>query len=120
MGLSYDFLQKDDKKIGVGISGLKEIETPTIGEKKMQNRISGNVDFSYKINSNIEIIGSTHYQPNVEEIGDFRMKSMLALRIVISPHFLLSINNTFNYDSFPVEGISETDYQLINSISYTF
>jgi len=68
----------------------------------------------------VEIIGANHYQPNIEETGDFRMKSMLALRVVISPHFLLSINNTFNYDSFPAEGIPETDYQLINSISFTF
>ena len=120
LGLSYAFLQDDDKKLGVGLSGLKEKETPMEGEDKSQNRISANLDFSYKINKNVEIVGANHYQPNVEETGDFRMKSMLALRVVISPHFLLSINNTFNYDSFPAEGIPETDYQLINSISYTF
>ncbi len=120
LGLSYAFLQDDHKKLGVGLSGLKEKETPIAGEDKNQNRISANLDFTYKINKNVEIVGTNHYQPNVEEIGDFRMKNMLALRVVISPHFLLSINNTFNYDSFPAEGIPETDYQLINSISYTF
>ena len=68
----------------------------------------------------MEIVGANHYQPSIEEIGDFRLKSMLTLRVVINHYFLLSINNTFNYDSFPAEGIPETDYQLINSISYTF
>ncbi|MEE2700389.1 MAG: DUF481 domain-containing protein [Bacteroidota bacterium] len=120
LGISYAFLQDDDKRLSIGLSGLKEKETSIQGDDKMQNRISTNLEFSYKINRNVEIIGANHYQPNVEEIGDFRMKSMLALRIVISPHFLLSINNTFNYDSFPVEGVPEIDYQLINSISYTF
>ncbi len=120
LGFSYAFLQDDDKKLGVGLSGIKEKETPIEGEDKIQNRISANLDFTYKINKDVEIIGSNHYQPNIEEIGDFRMKSMLALRVVISPHFLLSIINTFNYDSFPAVGIPETDYQLINSISYTF
>lgn len=120
LGLSYTFLQDDDKRLGVGLSGLKEKERLIEGEDKIQNRISANLDFSYKINKNVEIIGANHYQPKVEGIGDFRMKSMLVLRVVISPHFLLSINNTFNYDSFPADGIPETDYQLINSVSYTF
>lgn len=120
LGLSYGFLQDDDKKLGIGLSGLKEKETSIDGEDKIQNRISANLDFTYKINKNVEIVGASYYQPNVEQIGDFRMNIKLALRVVISPHFLLSINNTFNYDSFPAEGIPETDYQLINSISYTF
>ena len=120
LGVSYTFFQDDNKKLGVGLSGLKEKETPIDMDEKIQNRISANLDFSYKVNKNIEIVGTNYYQPNVEEAGDFRMKIMMALRVVISPHFLLSINNTFNYDSFPAEGIPETDYQLINSVSYTF
>jgi len=120
LGLSYVFIQKDDKKLVIGISALKEKETLISGEVKIQNRMSANLDFSIKLNKNIELLGANNYQPNIEEAGDFRLKTMLALRINLSPHFLLSINNTFNYDSFPAEGIPETDYQLINSISYTF
>jgi hypothetical protein len=120
LGLSYAFIQKDDKKLVIGISALKEKETLISGEVKIQNRMSANLDFSIKLNKNIELLGANNYQPNIEETGDFRLKTMLALRINLSPHFLLSINNTFNYDSFPAEGIPETDYQLINSISYTF
>ena len=120
LGFSYAFIQEDDKKLMIGISALKEKETLKNGEDKIQNRMSANLDFSIKLNKNIELLGANNYQPNIEEPGDFRMKTMLALRINLSPHFLLSINNTFNYDSFPEEGIPETDYQLINSISYTF
>ena len=57
LGLSYAFLQDDDKKLGVGLSWLKEKETPIEGEDKIQNRISANLDFTYKINKNVEIIG---------------------------------------------------------------
>ena len=120
LGFSYAFIQEDDKKLMIGISALKEKETPKDGENKIQNRISTNLDFSIKLNKDIELLGANNYQPNIEQAGDFRMKTMLALRINLSPHFLLSINNTFNYDSFPEEGIPEIDYQLINSISYTF
>ena len=120
LGISYAFVQEDDKKLVIGISALKEKETIKNGENKIQNRMSANLDSYIKLNKNIELLGTNNYQPNIEKAGDFRMKTMLSLRINLSPHFLLSINNTFNYDSFPEKGIPETDYQLINSISYTF
>ena len=120
LGFSYTFIQENDKRLVIGISALKEKETPKDGKNKIQNRISTNLDFSIKLNKDIELLGANNYQPKIEQVGDFRMKTMLALRINLSPHFLLSINNTFNYDSFPEVGIPEIDYQLINSISYTF
>ncbi len=120
LGISYAFVQEDDKKLVIGIFALKEKETLKNGEDKIQNRMSANLDSYIKLNKNIELLGTNNYQPNIEKVGDFRMKTMLSLRINLSPHFLLSINNTFNYDSFPEKGIPETDYQLINSISYTF
>ncbi len=120
LGFSYVFLQKEEKKLGIGLYGLKEKEKTIDGAEKIQNRMSANLDFSLKFNKSIELTISNQYQPNIEEVGDFRTKSIIALRVNLSPQFLLSINNTFNYDSFPEEGIPETDYQLINSISYSF
>jgi len=119
-GFSYTFLQEDNKKLMIGMSALKEKETSAYGKIKIQNRISCNLDFSIKINKDIEFISVNNYQPNVQKFGDFRMKTLIAVRINLSPHFLLSINNTFNYDSYPELDIPENDYQLINSISYTF
>lgn len=120
IGLSYPFIQEDDKKVTIGISVLKEKEIPINGEDKIQNRMSANLDFSIKLNKNAELLSANQYQPNIQQVGDFRLKTMLAIRISLNSRFLLSINNTFNYDSFPSEGIPETDYQLINSLSYAF
>jgi len=120
LGFSYSFVQENNKEFIIGISVLKEKETPAYGKIKIQNRISGNIDYSIKINKNIELISMNNYQPSVKKLGDFRMKYLIAIRINLSPHFLLSINNTFNYDSYPELKIPENDYQLINSISYTF
>ena len=86
----------------------------------MQNRISSNFDLMIKLNKNVTVSTTNQYQPNIEKTGDFRWKTNITFRINLSPHFLLSINSTFNYDSIPAEGIPETDYQLINSISYNF
>ena len=120
IGISYNFSDENNKKIGIGLSALREKEIPLAGEEKLQNRISSNFDLMIKLTENITISTHNHYQPNIEQAGDFRWKTNIAFRMNLSTHFLLSVNSTFNYDSVPIEGIPETDYQLINSISYTF
>jgi putative salt-induced outer membrane protein YdiY len=120
LGVSYNFTDEDNRKIGVGLSAIREKEIPMEGENILQNRLSSNFDLMIKLNKNVTISTTNHYQPNIKQVGDFRWKTNIAFRVNLSPHFLLSINSTFNYDSVPAEGIPETDYQLINSISYTF
>ena len=120
LGVSYNFTDEDNRKIGVGLSAIRENEIPLEGENILQNRMSSNFDLMIKLNKNVTVSTTNHYQPNIEKAGDFRWKTNIIFRVNLSPYFLLSINSTFNYDSVPAEGIPETDYQLINSISYTF
>jgi hypothetical protein len=120
IGLSYAVVKSDIETVRFGISTLRERETPLIGEQEMSTRMSGSVDFSIKLLENVELISKNHYQPNIEDGGDFRWKTNFSVRIALNSHFLFSFNNTFNYDSSPKADIPEMDYQLINSISYTF
>lgn len=120
LGVSYNFTDEDNRKIGVGLAAIRENEIPLEGENIFQNRLSSNFDLMIKLNKNVTVSTTNHYQPNIEKAGDFRWKTNITFRVNLSPYFLLSINSTFNYDSVPAEGIPETDYQLINSISYTF
>ena len=120
LGFSYNISKRKNEKLAFGLYFQKEKEL-TLDEKiTFQNRLNANFDISKIIAENIEINISNGYLPNFEEFGDFRWKSTLDLKIKLNTKFLLSINSAFNYDSFPEEGIPETDYQLINSISYTF
>ena len=120
IGLSYNLTDKDDKKLGMGLSALREKEIPLEGEYKLQNRLSAHVDFMLKLTEHISLTTSNQYQPSIKEAGDFRWTTNISLRINLNAQFLLIVNSTFNYDSFPEAEIPETDYQLINSISYTF
>jgi hypothetical protein len=120
VGLSYALVKSDIETVRFGISTLKERETPISGEQKMSTRMSGSIDFTIKLLENVELISKNHYQPNIEYSGDFRWKTNFSIRLTLNSHFLFSFNNTFNYDSFPEDNIPEMDYQLINSISYTF
>ena len=120
VGISYAIVKSDIEKARFGISTLREIETSLEETQEINTRMSGSIDFTIKLLDNVELISKNHYQPNIENIGDFRWKTNFSLRIALNSHFLFSLNNTFNYDSFPKLDIPEMDYQLINSLSYTF
>ena len=120
LGFSYNISKIKNEKLAFGLFFQKEKELTVDEESTLQNRLNANFDIIRKIAENIEINLSNGYLPNFEEFGDFRWKSTLDLKIKLNTKFSLSINSLFNYDSFPEEGIPETDYQLINSISYTF
>ena len=120
IGISYNIKDEDNREISLGLSALREKEFPLEGEYKLQNRMSSNFDLTIKLNKNITLSAANHYQPNIETVGDFRWKTSLDLRVHLSNIFLLIMTTSYNYDSMPAEGIPESDYQLINSISYTF
>ena len=120
IGISYAVIKSDVERARLGVSFLKERETPMEGEQEMNTRMSGSIDFTIKLLDNLELISKNHYQPNIEDIGDFRWKTNFSIRITLNSHFLFTLNNTLNYDSFPKIDIPEIDYQLINSLSYTF
>ena len=120
LGLSCSLYDIESKKLALGLSALREKEIHIEGEYKLQNRLSGNLGFMLKLNKNISISTTNNYQPNIETAGDFRWKTNLNFRIHLSPKFLLSLIATYNYDSFPAKNIPESDYQLVNSVSYTF
>jgi len=120
IGISYAVVKSDIEKARFGISCLREKEVSIDGGKGMKSRMGGSIDFTIKLLNNVVLISKNHYQPNIKNIGDFRWRTNLSIRIALNSHFLFSLNNTFNYDSFPKLDIPEMDYQLINSLSYTF
>ena len=120
VGVSYAIVKSNIEKARFGISTIREIEAFLVGNQEKNTRISGSVDFTITLLDNVKLISKTYYQPNIKNIGDFRWKTNLSLRIALNSHFLFSLNNSFNYDSFPKLDIPEIDYQLINSLSYTF
>ena len=120
LGFSYNLTDENNKKLDVGLSAIREKEINLSDESKLQNRISSNLDFTIKKNKKFSIVSSILYQPNIEETDDFRFKTSISFRIILNNYFLISLNNTYNYDSRPAEGVNNSDFQMINSISYTF
>ena len=120
VGFSVNIIKNEGKDINFGLTGLREKETTILLEEKLKNRMESSVIFSLQLNNNIQLQGFTKYLPNIEDFNDYRLDNTFSIRINLNPNFLLSINNTLNYDNLPEDGVNKTDYQLINSVSYTF
>ena len=75
VGISYNIKDKDHSKMDLGLSVLREKEIPLEGKEKLQNRISSNISLIIKLNKNVKISTNNYYQPNIEEVGDFRWKT---------------------------------------------
>ena len=118
VGVSYNLFDK--KSVNLGITIQREKENVLGRDEKLQKRLNSNILFTKKIKESIAVTLKNSYQPNLDSFGDFRWISNLSVRLNLSTQFLLSINTNFNYDSEPEIGIPETDYQLINGISYSF
>jgi len=119
-GLSYGFKQKKGDKFSIGVAYQIEEGTTVEKIKTVQSRIDSEFNLIKKLSKSVELSFINKYQPNIEDFGDFRWQSNLSIRLNLNSKFLLSINTTFNYESYPEKGIPESDYQLINSISYIF
>ena len=109
-----------EEKLNIGISYQIEKETTIEELKTIQSRINSELNLVKKLNKSVEISFISKHLPNIEKFSDFRWESNFSLRLKLSSHFLLSLTATYNYDSVPAENIPESDYQLINSVSYTF
>ena len=110
----------DKKSVNLGITIQREKENVLGRDEKLQKRLNSNILFTKKIKESIAVTLKNSYQPNLDSFGDFRWISNLSVRLNLSTQFLLSINTNFNYDSEPETGVPESDYQLINNLSYSF
>lgn len=118
VGVSYNLFDK--KSVNLGITIQREKENVLGRDEKLQKRLNSNILFTKKIKESIAVTLKNSYQPNLDSFGDFRWISNLSVRLNLSTQFLLSINTNFNYDSEPETGVPESDYQLINNLSYSF
>ena len=118
-GIFKDVLNKKNK-LSFGASLLKEKSTYISLENELKNRLSTTADALFKINKYLEFKLLNQYQPNLDLLGDFRWRTDFSLKFIINSRIILKISNIYNYTSYPQKQIPEADYQMINSLSYTF
>lgn len=85
-----------------------------------EHRISSYLTCTFNILKNVELVSTTFYQPNLQNLNDYRIANDSGLEIVINKH--LNFKSTFNllYDTYQPIGIPYLVYQLKNGLSVKF
>ena len=120
VGISFWYIDKEKYNFNTGAAICNVDETSLENIQINKNRLSGTLNYTTKIGKRIEITSKNDYRPNIEKFGDFEFESSVNIILKLSKYWDITMNNTFKYTSYPITGIPETYYQVINKISYKF
>ena len=125
-GIRFRFLTENNFKLRVGIAYMFEAEDYDLpvssihGNSTKAHRMSSYLTFNYDIDETLSFVSVTYYQPKLDDWNDYKIVSENAL--VIDPGKLVDLYIKFNarYDSFPPDGIKNTDTVTKMGISFKF
>ncbi len=104
----------------LGSTLMYEHEETTLNTTQDLWRWSNYISLTYKQGKQFSFVNTTYFQPAFEDFSDYRLSSQNSLIFLISEH--LRFKSVFNlyYDSKPVVGIPNTQYQLTSGLVYKF
>ncbi len=104
----------------LGTAPMFEYEETTTSITEKLWRWSNYISFVFSPNKQFSLTSTTYYQPVFSAFADFRISSQNSL--IFSMTTDLSFKTTFhyNYDSTPVAGIPNVQYNLSSGILYQF
>lgn len=85
-----------------------------------EHRISSYLTFSFSLFKTVELNSTTFYQPNLQNLTDYRIANDTGLEIHINKH--LNYKSSFNllYDTYQPVGVPDLVYSFRNGLSIKF
>tara|TARA_R110002051_G_scaffold45354_4_gene91388 strand:- start:5947 stop:6675 length:729 start_codon:yes stop_codon:yes gene_type:complete len=68
----------------------------------------------------LSIVSTTYYQPVLKQFSDFRISNETSIAFKILENLLFKTSFIYNFDTDPIIGIPNTQYELTNGIVYSF
>jgi putative salt-induced outer membrane protein YdiY len=126
-GLRVTIAQRDDDMsghLGVGAfySHEKLEHRAGLSDHGTDDDLRGSFYFAYKrrLDPQVSIASTTYYQPNVENVADFRVSELAALVVKMSGSLSLKLLLNVSHDSRPPQAVESTDVSYTTSVSYQF
>ncbi len=94
----------------------EEMTIPVIKHEDI--RSSSYVSFTFTPRENIEIIGTTFYQPLFRDRQDYRILNQVNLIVKATRHLSLTINWDYLHDSFPAGTAPNTTYKISTGVKF--
>ncbi len=76
--------------------------------------------YKHKLNSQLNLISTTYYQPRLSETSDFRALEQAGLTVKMTDKLSLKLSLNIAHDSRPPQSIKQTDTSYNTSLSYRF
>lgn len=83
-------------------------------------RNSSYLNIAWKVKDNLSISHTTYFQPNLEDLEDFRILSDTQANFKIFQHLFFNVTYSLFYDTRPPEAVPTTFYSLSNGLTYKF
>ncbi|WP_179345464.1 DUF481 domain-containing protein [Winogradskyella ursingii] len=82
----------------------------------------GSTYFSFSMYplENISIVSTTYYQPLLKKFSDFRISNETSVAFRLFKNLAFKTSFTYYFDTNPIIGIPNTQYELTNGIVYSF
>ena len=122
VGPRFKLSKNKDFRFYLGTLLMYEYEEASNNSIAILRDFRGSMYLSFSLYplENLSIVSTTYYQPLIKQLSDFRVSNETSLALKIFDNLAFKTSFTFNFDTEPIVGIPETQYELTNGIIYTF
>jgi putative salt-induced outer membrane protein YdiY len=119
-GPRFKVVKKEAIRLYLGLLYMREYQSQNNDSiKGWYHRLSGYFTFTYTFQK-MDFTNTTFFQPNIEELADYRIASDSALELAINNHFNFKAGFNLLYDIRQPKGIPALTYALRNGLSFKF
>ena len=121
-GLRFGLYDSKKYKFFLGTTIMYEHENSVDDIDNVQNNVRSSNYFTFKIkpNKNVSIIGTSYFQPLVDQFSDYRILNETAFLFKIFKNLEFISTVYYIYDSFPVTNVVKEQFKLTNGLIYSF
>lgn len=101
--------EKLDEKLGTTDAGVD-----------YENRANLYLAYKFKITRHSRLINTLFYQPDINEISDYRLLEQFALQVDINKRFAFKLSIDVTHDNQPPQNIKNTDTSYNTGFEYRF
>lgn len=84
------------------------------------NRVNFYLVHKYKISSHSRLVNTLYYQPDIDEVSDYRLFEQFILQLDITEDLSLKVSLDVSHDSLPPQLIRKTDTSYYTGFEYRF
>ncbi len=121
-GIRYKFNKSDKYKLYLGSAIMFEHEYAKIDNPTNHNDFRNSSYFSCSLfpKENVSLVSTTYFQPRLDKFSDFRISSQTSIAVEVFKNLSFTTTFSYQYDKFPVIGITNEQYVLSNGLMYSF